>query len=93
MATMYPDYRRTPRMIYDMPEDKVSLSFPAQESEDIGSWTLANYCTATCYAYRHGACCIIDTTWDFYYYFNFNVFNDACHIDMFNILKIRKEGN
>ena len=36
MAAMYPDYRRTPRMIYDMPDDKVSLSFPAQESEDGG---------------------------------------------------------
>ena len=36
MAAMYPDYRRTPRMIYDMPDDKVSLSFPAQESDDTG---------------------------------------------------------
>lgn len=36
MATMYPDYRRTPRMIYDMPDDKITLSFPTQESEDSG---------------------------------------------------------
>lgn len=36
MAKTYPDYRRTPRMIYEMPEEKVSLSFPAQESEDNG---------------------------------------------------------
>lgn len=33
---MYPDYRRTPRMIYDLPEDKVSISFPTQESDDNG---------------------------------------------------------
>lgn len=33
---MYPDYRRTPRMIYDLPKDKVSLSFPIQESDDTG---------------------------------------------------------
>ncbi|KAA0955571.1 type VII secretion protein EssC [Sporosarcina sp. ANT_H38] len=36
LVSMYPDYRRTPRMIYDLPKDKVSLSFPAQESEDTG---------------------------------------------------------
>ncbi len=36
LVTMYPDYRRTPRMIYDLPEDKVSLSFPTQESDDSG---------------------------------------------------------
>ncbi|TQR21288.1 type VII secretion protein EssC [Psychrobacillus vulpis] len=33
---MYPEYRRTPRMIYDLPNDKVSLSFPTQESDDTG---------------------------------------------------------
>lgn len=33
---MYPEYRRTPRMIYDLPEDKVSISFPAQESDAAG---------------------------------------------------------
>ncbi|NYF23592.1 type VII secretion protein EssC [Sporosarcina sp. JAI121] len=36
IVSMYPDYRRTPRMIYDLPDGKVSLSFPAQESEDSG---------------------------------------------------------
>ena len=36
LVSMYPDYRRTPRMIYELPEEKVSLSFPAQESEDSG---------------------------------------------------------
>ncbi len=30
----YPEYRRTPRMIYELPEEKVSITFPAQESED-----------------------------------------------------------
>lgn len=34
--SMYPEYRRTPRMIYDLPEDKVSISFPAQESDSTG---------------------------------------------------------
>ncbi|WP_144509672.1 type VII secretion protein EssC [Bacillus sp. FJAT-22090] len=38
---MYPDYRRTPRMIYDLPEDKVSLSFPTQESDDNGRGLLS----------------------------------------------------
>lgn len=33
---MYPDYRRTPRMIYDLPDDKVSLTFPTQEPEASG---------------------------------------------------------
>ncbi|MET0960455.1 MAG: type VII secretion protein EssC, partial [Psychrobacillus psychrotolerans] len=33
---MYPDYRRTPRMIYDLPDDKVSLTFPTQETEASG---------------------------------------------------------
>ncbi|OMI01615.1 FtsK/SpoIIIE N-terminal domain-containing protein, partial [Bacillus swezeyi] len=27
----YPQYRRPPRMIYDLPDEKVSFSFPAQE--------------------------------------------------------------
>ena len=36
IANMYPEYRRTPRMIYDVPEDKVALTFPAQETEDSG---------------------------------------------------------
>lgn len=42
METMYPDYKRTPRMIYELPADKVSLSFPAQESEDTsrGLWLI-----------------------------------------------------
>ena len=33
---MYPDYRRTPRMIYDLPDDKISLTFPTQETDDSG---------------------------------------------------------
>ena len=33
---MYPDYRRTPRMIYDLPDDKISLTFPTQETENSG---------------------------------------------------------
>ncbi|MFJ7932757.1 type VII secretion protein EssC [Sporosarcina sp. NPDC096371] len=42
IATMYPEYRRTPRMLYDVPEDKVTLSFPSQESEDTsrGLWMI-----------------------------------------------------
>lgn len=42
MAKMYPSYRRTPRMIYDVPEDKVTLTFPSQESEDTsrGLWLI-----------------------------------------------------
>ena len=36
VANMYPEYRRTPRMMYDVPEDKVTLAFPSQESEDTG---------------------------------------------------------
>ncbi|MBD1379771.1 type VII secretion protein EssC [Metabacillus arenae] len=34
MKKKYPVYRRTPRMIYDLPKEKVSLSFPSQEAED-----------------------------------------------------------
>lgn len=30
----YPHYRRPPRMIYDLPDDKISFSFPAQESDN-----------------------------------------------------------
>lgn len=36
MKKKYPDYRRTPRMIYELPEDKVTFSFPAEESEGNG---------------------------------------------------------
>jgi S-DNA-T family DNA segregation ATPase FtsK/SpoIIIE len=36
MFELYPNYRRTPRMIYDLPEDKVSISFPTQETVDSG---------------------------------------------------------
>ncbi|KXH78553.1 type VII secretion protein EssC [Sporosarcina sp. HYO08] len=35
-AKVYPAYRRTPRMIYDLPEEKVSITFPSQESEHSG---------------------------------------------------------
>lgn len=34
MKKKYPVYRRTPRMIYELPEDDVQLAFPAQEGED-----------------------------------------------------------
>jgi len=34
MQKKYPNYRRTPRMIYDLPDEKVQLSFPSQESSD-----------------------------------------------------------
>ncbi|MBA4536974.1 type VII secretion protein EssC [Bacillus aquiflavi] len=34
MSKKYPIYRRTPRMVYDLPDEKVSLSFPSQEAED-----------------------------------------------------------
>ncbi|MGZ9791971.1 type VII secretion protein EssC [Bacillus atrophaeus] len=33
MKKKYPQYRRTPRMVYDLPEDRVSFSFPSQESD------------------------------------------------------------
>ncbi|MGM0875218.1 MAG: type VII secretion protein EssC [Bacillota bacterium] len=33
MQKKYPVYRRTPRMVYDLPEEKVRLSFPSQDSE------------------------------------------------------------
>ncbi|MTH53959.1 type VII secretion protein EssC [Bacillus mangrovi] len=34
MKKKYPVYRRTPRMIYELPDKKVNLNMPAQESED-----------------------------------------------------------
>lgn len=34
MSLKYPVYRRTPRMIYELPKERVSLSFPTQEPED-----------------------------------------------------------
>ncbi|MCK1994972.1 type VII secretion protein EssC [Peribacillus muralis] len=34
MKKSYPQYRRTPRMIYELPNEKVKISFPSQESED-----------------------------------------------------------
>ncbi|RFU63102.1 type VII secretion protein EssC [Peribacillus glennii] len=34
MKKNYPVYRRTPRMIYELPDDKVTISFPSQESDD-----------------------------------------------------------
>ena len=42
MSKKYPIYRRTPRMIYELPEEKVSLSFPTQESDDSnrGLWLI-----------------------------------------------------
>lgn len=42
MKKKYPIYRRTPRMIYELPKDKVSLSFPAQEHEmsNRGLWLI-----------------------------------------------------
>ncbi|MGD7044950.1 type VII secretion protein EssC [Jeotgalibacillus proteolyticus] len=34
MKQNYPIYRRTPRMVYEMPEEKVQMTFPSQESEN-----------------------------------------------------------
>lgn len=34
MKKNYPIYRRTPRMIFELPEDKVTISFPSQDSDD-----------------------------------------------------------
>ncbi|UOQ94561.1 type VII secretion protein EssC [Halobacillus shinanisalinarum] len=34
MKKQYPHYRRTPRMIYDLPEEKVTFSSPGQEGDD-----------------------------------------------------------
>ena len=36
MKQKYPKFRRTPRMVYELPEDKVAFSFPSEESEDHG---------------------------------------------------------
>ncbi|MDQ0208509.1 type VII secretion protein EssC [Alkalicoccobacillus murimartini] len=36
MKRKYPEYRRTPRMLYDLPAEKVSFSFPSQEVDDNG---------------------------------------------------------
>lgn len=33
MKKKYPFYRRTPRMVYELPKEKVSLSFPSQEHD------------------------------------------------------------
>ncbi|WP_226527779.1 type VII secretion protein EssC [Metabacillus niabensis] len=33
MRKKYPAYRRTPRMVYDLPDEKVQLSFPTQDSQ------------------------------------------------------------
>ncbi|MBS2970806.1 type VII secretion protein EssC [Metabacillus sp. KIGAM252] len=42
MKKKYPAYRRTPRMIYDLPDDKISLNMPLQETEDTnrGLWLI-----------------------------------------------------
>ena len=42
MSKKYPIYRRTPRMIYEIPDEKISLSFPSQESDDSnrGLWLI-----------------------------------------------------
>ncbi|MGN1402255.1 MAG: type VII secretion protein EssC [Bacillus sp. (in: firmicutes)] len=34
MKLKYPIFQRTPRMIYELPQDKVNLSFPGQDPED-----------------------------------------------------------
>lgn len=34
MKEKYPSFRRTPRMIYEMPDDKVAFSFPSEEIDD-----------------------------------------------------------
>ncbi len=34
MKQKYPYYRRTPRMYYELPDDKVSFTFPSPESDD-----------------------------------------------------------
>ncbi|PLT31939.1 type VII secretion protein EssC [Bacillus sp. V5-8f] len=42
MKKNYPVYRRTPRMIYELPDDKVTISFPSQESDHYqrGLWLI-----------------------------------------------------
>ncbi len=32
MQKKYPQYRRTPRMVYDLPDDRVSFSFPLRRA-------------------------------------------------------------
>ncbi|TDL31372.1 type VII secretion protein EssC [Jeotgalibacillus sp. S-D1] len=34
MKKNYPVYRRTPRMVYELPEERVQMTFPSQESEN-----------------------------------------------------------
>ncbi|MEK3766652.1 type VII secretion protein EssC [Solibacillus sp. FSL K6-4121] len=36
MKKKYPIYRRTPRMVYELPSEKVTLSFPSQENDPSG---------------------------------------------------------
>ena len=81
ISKMYPDYRRTPRMIYDVPEDKVSLSFPAQETEDTsrGLWLII--APPLVMLIVMGICCNTDSSGNLYHDFDFHVFNDACHFD------------
>ncbi|MGG3799117.1 type VII secretion protein EssC [Metabacillus fastidiosus] len=42
MKKKYPNYHRTPRLIYDLPKEKVHFSFPSQEAEDYnrGLWLM-----------------------------------------------------
>lgn len=42
MKRKYPNYRRTPRMIYDLPDDKVNFSFPSEErdNDQRGLWLI-----------------------------------------------------
>ncbi|WP_051359586.1 type VII secretion protein EssC [Paucisalibacillus globulus] len=36
MKEKYPNYRRTPRMMYDLPDEKIEFSFPREESDHSG---------------------------------------------------------
>ena len=58
-------------MIYDLPDEKVTVSFPSQEKEDSTQGTLANDCTTPCHADRHGTCGALDSTGNFHHNFNF----------------------
>src|SRR5690625_614260 len=42
MKRKYPNYRLTPYMIYDLPEDKVDFSFPSEErdNDQKGLWMI-----------------------------------------------------
>lgn len=42
MKKKYPKYRRTPRMIYELPDEKVDFSFPSEETDDSnrGIWLI-----------------------------------------------------